>query len=184
MAGSDIRNTDMMLIMGGNPAENTRVVSNGQRSQAASQRQDHLSSIRSSRHRVERRPVPADRAGADIASRGLVNYAIQNGRIAHDIWSITQRCIHREGSFKLPEDRLYSGFDEAHSTYEKQSGITKRRRFYAQGRGGGAAIGGAASIVSGNQSSANANDAQHKAGQTFGLLAKRVRRQSLLTRDK
>src|SRR2546423_8820607 len=53
------------------------------------------------------------RAGADIAFLGgLINYAIQNNRIAHDyLVNYTNAAFIVEEGFKLPEDGLFSGFD-------------------------------------------------------------------------
>ena len=53
------------------------------------------------------------RAGADIAFLGgLINYAIQNNRIAHDyLVNYTNAAFIIKDGFKLPDDGLYSGFD-------------------------------------------------------------------------
>ena len=61
------------------------------------------------------------RAGTDIAFLGgLINYAIENGRIAHDyLVNYTNAAFIVEDGFKLPEDGLFSGFDAAEQTYDK-----------------------------------------------------------------
>src|SRR5439155_1424985 len=53
------------------------------------------------------------RAGTDIAFLGgLINYAIQNNRIAKDyLVNYTNASFIIKEGFKLPEDGLYSGFD-------------------------------------------------------------------------
>src|SRR3989454_6226732 len=82
----DIKNTDMMLIMGGNPAENHPC---GFKWAIEAKIHRNAKTIVVD-PRLTRTAATADmylqiRAGADIAFLGgLINYAIQNGRIAHD----------------------------------------------------------------------------------------------------
>ncbi len=61
------------------------------------------------------------RAGADIAFLGgLINYAIENNRIAKDyLINYTNAAFIIKEGFKLPEDGLYSGFDPETQTYDK-----------------------------------------------------------------
>src|SRR5882762_7612447 len=63
------------------------------------------------------------RAGADIAFLGgLVNYTIQNNRLAKDyLINYTNAAFVVKEGFKLPEDGLYSGFDAAAKTYDKST---------------------------------------------------------------
>src|SRR5882762_1407929 len=63
------------------------------------------------------------RAGSDIAFLGgLVNYAIQNNRLAKDyLVNYTNAAFIVKEGFKLPEDGLYSGFDPATHTYDKST---------------------------------------------------------------
>ncbi len=63
------------------------------------------------------------RAGADIAFLGgLINYAIENGRIARDyLVNYTNASFIVQEGFKLPEDGLYSGFDPATQIYDKST---------------------------------------------------------------
>src|SRR5205807_2108650 len=63
------------------------------------------------------------RAGSDIAFLGgLVNYAIQNNRLAKDyLVNYTNAAFVVKEGFKLPEDGLYSGFDSAAKTYDKST---------------------------------------------------------------
>jgi formate dehydrogenase major subunit len=111
----DIKNTDMMLIMGGNPAENHPcgfkwVV------EARKVRNAKLVVVDP---RFQRTASQADlfcqiRAGSDIAFLGgLINYAIQNNRYAKDyITNYTNAAFIVKKGFKLPEDDgLFSGFD-------------------------------------------------------------------------
>ena len=117
----DIKNTDMMLIMGGNPAENhpcgfkwvveakrvrnAKIIVVDPRFQRTASQADHFCQIR---------------AGSDIAFLGgLINYAIQNNRYAKDyIINYTNAPLIVKKGFKLPEgDGFFSGFDEAGSKY-------------------------------------------------------------------
>jgi anaerobic selenocysteine-containing dehydrogenase len=61
------------------------------------------------------------RAGTDIAFLGgLIRYAIEHGRIAHDyLVNYTNAAFIVKDGFKLPEDGLYSGFDAATKSYDK-----------------------------------------------------------------
>jgi formate dehydrogenase major subunit len=63
------------------------------------------------------------RAGADIAFLGgLINYALQNNRIAHDyLVNYTNAAFVVKTGFKLPEDGLYSGFDASTQQYDKST---------------------------------------------------------------
>src|SRR5204863_3635780 len=82
----DIKNTDMMLIMGGNPAENHPC---GFKWPVEAKLHRNAKMIVVD-PRFTRTASNADlflqiRAGADIAFlRGLINYAIENNRIAWD----------------------------------------------------------------------------------------------------
>src|SRR5208282_585910 len=63
------------------------------------------------------------RAGADIAFLGgVINYAIENQRIAKEyLVNFTNAAFLVQEGFKLPEDGLYSGFDETSKTYDRSS---------------------------------------------------------------
>jgi formate dehydrogenase major subunit len=120
----DIKNTDMMLIMGGNPAENHPC---GFKWAIEAKR------IRNAKMivvdpRFTRTAATADlflqiRAGADIAFLGgLVNYAIGSNRIAREyLINYTNAAFIVKEGFKLPEDGLYSGFDAAMKNYDKST---------------------------------------------------------------
>ncbi|MEN3331618.1 MAG: formate dehydrogenase major subunit, partial [Blastocatellia bacterium] len=155
----DIKNTDMMLIMGGNPAENHPC---GFKWPVEAKR------IRNAKMivvdpRFTRTAAVADlflqiRAGSDIAFLGgLINYAINNNRIAWDyVKNYTNAAFIIKEGFKLPEDGLYSGFDAGtqiydNSTWNYQEGgnLTPAAAQSAPG-----ACSAAASPAAGNQASA------------------------------
>ena len=111
----DIKNTDMMLIMGGNPAENHPcgfkwVV------EARKVRNAKLVVVDP---RFQRTATQADlfcqiRAGTDVAFLGgLINYAIQNNRYAKEyVTNYTNAAFIIKKGFKLPEDGFFSGWDD------------------------------------------------------------------------
>src|SRR5579863_1559665 len=118
----DIKNTDMMLIIGGNPAE-CHPCGFKWAMEAKRNRNTKLISVD---HRFTRTSATADlfvqiRAGTDIAFLGgLIRYAIENNRIAKEyLVNYTNAAFIVKEGFKLPEDGLYSGFNAASSTYDK-----------------------------------------------------------------
>ncbi len=120
----DIKNTDMMLIMGGNPAENHPC---GFKWAIEAKRNRNAKMIVVD-PRFTRTASTSDlflqiRAGSDIAMLGgMVRYAIENNRIAKDyLVNYTNAAFIVKEGFKLPEDGLYSGFDPATKTYDKSS---------------------------------------------------------------
>ena len=118
----DIKNTDMMLIMGGNPAENHPC---GFKWAIEAKLHRNAKTIVVD-PRLTRTAATADlylqiRAGADIAFLGgLIHYAVENNRIAHDylVHYTNAAFIVKEG-FKLPDDGLFSGFDSEKKVYDK-----------------------------------------------------------------
>ena len=119
----DIKNTDMMLIMGGNPAENHPCGFKWP-IEAKLKRNAKMIVVDP---RFTRTAATADlflqiRAGTDIAFLGgLLNYAIANNRIARDyLINFTNAAFVVKEGFKLPEDGLFSGFD-GDGNYEKES---------------------------------------------------------------
>lgn len=167
----DIKNTDMMLIMGGNPAENHPC---GFKWPIEAKRHRNAKLIVVD-PRFTRTASNADlflqiRAGADIAFLGgLINYAIQNNRIAKDyLVHYTNASFIVKDGFKLPEDGLYSGFDPAAQTYDKATwNYQEGGNLTPAGAGaGGAAPGGAKKGVA----SAEVTGEQHKAGQPAAHL--------------
>ena len=118
----DIKNTDMMLIMGGNPAEN-HPCGFKWAMEAKKSRNAKLIVVDP---RFTRTASTSDlflqiRAGSDIAFLGgLINYVIQNNRIAKDyLLNYTSAPLLVSEGFKLPEDGFYSGFDPATQTYDR-----------------------------------------------------------------
>src|SRR5579863_2311307 len=118
----DIKNTDLMLIMGGNPAENHPC---GFKWAIEAKLHRNAKTIVVD-PRLTRTAATADlylqiRAGSDIAFLGgLINYAVQHDRIAHDyLVNYTNAAFIIKEGFKLPDDGLYSGFDPEKKTYDK-----------------------------------------------------------------
>ena len=131
----DIKNTDMMLIMGGNPAENHPC---GFKWAIEAKRNRNAKMIVID-PRFTRTASVSDlflqiRAGADIAFLGgVIRYAIENNRIAKDyLLNYTNAAFIVKDEFKLPEqDGVFSGFDSNTQTYDKASWN------YASGDGAG-----------------------------------------------
>src|SRR5881397_1438835 len=120
----DIKNTDMMLIMGGNPAENHPCGFKWP-IEAKLHRNAKMIVVDP---RFTRTAANADlflqiRAAADIAFLGgVINYAIQNNRVAHDyLVHYTNAAFIVKDGFKLPDDGLYSGFDATKHEYDKST---------------------------------------------------------------
>src|SRR5438477_2719462 len=120
----DIKNTDMMLIMGGNPAENHPCGFKWP-IEAKLHRNAKMIVVDP---RFTRTAANADlflqiRAGSDIAFLGgLINYAIENNRVAHDyLVNYTNAAFIVKDGFKLPDDGLFSGFDAGKVTYDKST---------------------------------------------------------------
>jgi formate dehydrogenase major subunit len=147
----DIKNTDMMLIMGGNPAENHPC---GFKWPVEAKLHRNAKMIVVD-PRFTRTATTADlflqiRAGADIAFLGgLINYAIQHNRIAWDyLKHFTNAAFIVKDGFKLPEDGLYSGFDASTQIYDKSTwnyeqggNLTPEAEKVAGTQGGGQASG-------------------------------------------
>ena len=120
----DIKNADMMLIMGGNPAENHPC---GFKWAIEAKRNRNAKMIVVD-PRFTRTAATGDlflqiRVGTDIAFLGgLICYAIENGRVAHDyLTHYTNAAYLIKDGFKLPEDGLFSGFDAATGAYDRAS---------------------------------------------------------------
>jgi formate dehydrogenase major subunit len=120
----DIKNTDMMLIMGGNPAENHPC---GFKWAIEAKVHRNAKTIVVD-PRLTRTAANADmylqiRAGADIAFLGgVINYAVANGRIAKDyLVNYTNASFIIKDGFNLPEDGLFSGFDSEKKVYDKKT---------------------------------------------------------------
>src|SRR3982751_1231545 len=166
----DIKNTDMMLIMGGNPAENHPCGFKWP-IEAKLKRNAKMIVVDP---RFTRTAATADlflqiRAGADIAFLGcLINYAIENNRIAKDyLVNYTNAAFIVKDGFKLPDDGLFSGFDAGGATYDKATW-----NYEAGGNVGpktegatGAGSSGGSSSDGGGKTSSETTGEQHRAGQ-------------------
>ena len=120
----DIKNTDMMLIMGGNPAENHPC---GFKWAIEAKRNRNAKMIVVD-PRFTRTAAVADqflqiRAGSDIALLGaFINYTLQNDRVNHEyLVNYTNASFIIKEGFKLPDDGLYSGWDSEKHTYDKST---------------------------------------------------------------
>src|SRR5713101_444847 len=117
----DIKNSDMMLIMGGNPAENHPC---GYKWAIEAKRTRNAKIIVVD-PRFTRTAATADlfvqiRAGTDIAFLGgFIRYAIENNRIAKEyLTNFTNAAFIVKQGFKLPDDGLFSGFDPEKRIYD------------------------------------------------------------------
>src|SRR5690242_10741045 len=122
----DIKNTDMMLIMGGNPAENHPCGFKW----AIEAKRTRNAKIISVDPRFTRTSAVADlfcqiRAGTDIAFLGgVIHYAIENNRVAKDyLANYTNAAFIIKPGFQLPGDTdgVFSGFDAKSLTYDKST---------------------------------------------------------------
>jgi formate dehydrogenase major subunit len=120
----DIKNTDMMLIMGGNPAENHPCGFKW----AIEAKRNRNAKLIAVDPRFTRTAAVADlfcqiRAGSDIAFLGgVIRYAIENNRIAKDyLLNYTNAAFVVKSDFKLPADTdgVFSGFDAKTQSYDK-----------------------------------------------------------------
>lgn len=122
----DIKNTDMMLVMGGNPAENHPCGFKW----AMEAKRNRNAKLISVDPRFTRTSSVADmfcqiRAGTDIAFLGgVINYAIENNRYAKEyVINYTNAAFVVDSDFKLPteEDGVFSGFDAEKHSYNRAS---------------------------------------------------------------
>ncbi|HYL92603.1 MAG TPA: formate dehydrogenase-N subunit alpha [Alphaproteobacteria bacterium] len=120
----DIKNTDVMLIMGGNPAENHPC---GFKWPVEAKRTRNAKLIVVD-PRFTRTASVADhfvqiRAGSDIAFLGgIINYALQRDRINKEyVLNYTNAAFIIKDGFKLPDDGLFSGYDAAGMKYDTSS---------------------------------------------------------------
>jgi formate dehydrogenase major subunit len=122
----DMKNTDMMLIMGGNPAENHPCGFKW----AMEAKRNRNAKLISVDPRFTRTSSTADlfcqiRVGTDIAFLGgLIRYAIENNRIARDyLANYTNAGFIIRGDFKLPvdSDGVFSGLNTETHSYDRSS---------------------------------------------------------------
>jgi formate dehydrogenase major subunit len=122
----DIKNADMILVMGGNPAENHpcgfKWVIEAKRNRNAKlvvvdPRFTRTASVSDYYVQI--------RTGTDIAFLGgMIRYAIENGRYNKDyLINFTNAGFIVDKDFKLPEDEegVFSGFDEQKLSYNRAS---------------------------------------------------------------
>lgn len=155
----DMKNTDMMLIMGGNPAENHPC---GFKWPVEAKRQRNAKMIVVD-PRFTRTAAIADlflqiRAGADIAFLGgVISYALENNRVNKEyLVNYTNASFIIKDGFKLPEDGLYSGYNPATRSYDKST--------WNYEGGGGASAAGKAGAKAGTQHAAEQSVAGGKKG--------------------
>ena len=121
----DIKNTDMMLVMGGNPAENHPCGFKW----AIEAKRNRNAKLIVVDPRYTRTASVSDlflqiRAGSDIAFLGgMIRYAIENNRINKDyVVNYTNAGFVIRDDFKLPDDDgVFSGFDTQTRSYDKAS---------------------------------------------------------------
>ena len=118
----DIKNADVILVMGGNPAENHPCGFKW----AIEAKRNRNAKLISVDPRFTRTSAVSDlfcqiRAGSDIAFLGgLISYAIENNRIAKDyLVNYTNAAFIVNSNFKLPTetDGIFSGLDVQKQTY-------------------------------------------------------------------
>ncbi len=120
----DIKNADMLLVMGGNPAENHPCGFKW-----VIEARDRNAKLIVVDPRFTRTASVSDlflqiRAGTDIAFLGgLIRYAIENGRFNKEyLINFTNAGFIVDKDFKLPEDEgVFSGFDEQKMSYNRAS---------------------------------------------------------------
>jgi len=141
----DIKNTDMMLIMGGNPAENHPC---GFKWAVEAKRNRNAKMIVVD-PRFTRTATQADlflqiRAGSDIAFLGgVINYVLQHDRVNKEyLVNFTNAPLVITEGFKLPDDGLFSGWDADKKTYSKDTW-----NYEAGGNLTGKAAGGEAHLI-------------------------------------
>ena len=120
----DIKNTDMMLIMGGNPAENHPC---GFKWAIEAKRNRNAKMIVVD-PRYTRTAAVSDlhlqiRVGSDIALLGaFISYALNNSRFNKEyLVNYTNAAFIVKEGFALPVEGLYSGFDPEKHTYDKST---------------------------------------------------------------
>src|SRR6202023_587947 len=161
----DIKNTDVMLIMGDNPAENHPC---GFKWAIEAKKKVRTAKMIVVDPRFTRTAATADlflqiRAGADIAFLGgMIRYAIENNRLAKDyLVNYTNAAFIVKDGFKLPElDGLFSGCNSATKVYDKSTWIYEAGGNVGPAAGAAGAAGvGAAAGAAGNGAAATAGAA-------------------------
>ena len=124
----DIKNTDMMLIMGGNPAENHPC---GFKWAIEAKVHRNAKTIvidpRLTRTAANADPYLQIRAGSDIAFLGgMINYAIANNRIAKDyLVNYTNAAFIIKDGFKLPDDGRVGIFSILRAAFDQDGNAVR-----------------------------------------------------------
>src|SRR6266540_1637205 len=126
----DIKNADVILAMGGNPAENHPV---GFKwfIEAKKTRNAKLIVVDP---RFTRTAAVADlyspiRSGTDIAYLlGIIRYALVNSRFHEDYVKLHTNASYIIGEKFAFDEGLFSGFDEAKGSTREKPGLTRRTR--------------------------------------------------------
>src|SRR5262245_622819 len=136
----DIKNADVILVMGGNPAENHPCGFKW----AIEAKKTRNAKLICVDPRFNRTAAVSDlyvpiRAGTDIAFlAGVINYMLANNRIQREyVANYTNAPFIVKEGFKLPGDNdgLFSGFDPEKRAYDKSSwGYELGRDGYAKVR--------------------------------------------------
>jgi formate dehydrogenase major subunit len=120
----DIKNADMMLVMGGNPAENHPCGFKW----AIEAKRNRNAPLIVVDPRYTRTAAVSDlfvqiRAGTDIALLGaIINYTLQNDRVNHEyLVNYTNAAFIVKEGFQLPEEGLYSGYNADTHSYDSSS---------------------------------------------------------------
>jgi formate dehydrogenase major subunit len=120
----DIKNADMMLVMGGNPAENHPCGFKW----AIEAKRNRNAPLIVVDPRYTRTAAVSDlfvqiRAGSDIALLGaIINYTLQNDRVNHEyLVNYTNAAFIVKEGFQLPEEGLYSGYNAETRSYDNSS---------------------------------------------------------------
>ncbi|MBZ5647683.1 MAG: formate dehydrogenase-N subunit alpha [Acidobacteriia bacterium] len=118
----DIKNADMILVMGGNPAENHPCGFKW----AIEAKRNRNAKLLVVDPRFTRTAAVSDmfvqiRPGTDIAFLGgMINYMLSNGRVNQEyLANYTNAPLLIKEGFKLPEDGLYSGYIADKRIYDK-----------------------------------------------------------------
>src|SRR5688572_26287827 len=119
----DIKNADVILIMGGNPAENHPCGFKW----AIEAKKSRGAKIVVVDPRFTRTAAVADcyaplRSGTDIAFlHGLIRYALENQRYHREYVALHTNAPYLVGEAYSFQDGLFSGFDPAKQEYAKES---------------------------------------------------------------
>jgi anaerobic selenocysteine-containing dehydrogenase len=118
----DIKNADVVLVMGGNAAEAHPVrLQMGDRGQDREQRQAGRGRSALHPHGLGRRLYAPIRPGTDIAFlSGVIRYLLENDKIQHEyVRAYTNAGLIVKEGFGFED--LFTGYDEEKRSYDKSS---------------------------------------------------------------